>query len=376
MTLGLLLLAVLLPGTAMAETMIQIGVVHRARTLTLVPEGRFTIVDTKDGMRGELESGQDYILERAGYRSMRLGVIKLSSEAKLTPSSSRDSVTIGRKRYRGNFTLKLNADGTVTVIDEMAIDDYLLGVLPYEMDPSWPLEALKAQAVVARTFAYAQLGKFRKSGFDLTSDTRSQVYGGLSKISDSVRWAVSQTKGEVLGYKGKLLPVYYHSCCGGHTTSPAAVWGPAGPTPVPLRGVKDRYCVLSPYRKWKAFFSADDVRAAVMDRRLVGGKLKWIRPVKKDPAGYVRLFRARVGIDDIMVKAIDLRRRLGNSQLRSVKILKVKRTRGGFKFTGRGSGHGVGLCQWGSRIQAEKGRPYEKILAFYFPQSVLSLLDE
>ncbi len=356
--------------------MIQIAVAHEAPRLILTPHGRFSIIDTADGMRGELESGHDYVLERFSYKSLRLGPIKLSSEARLVPAHSDHSVTIGDKRYQGRFTLKLNDNGSVTVIDELKIDDYLLGVLPHEMDPNWPLEALKAQAVVARTFAYAQLGKFRKSGFDLTADTRSQVYGGVGGVSDSVRMAVAQTRGEVLGWKGELLPVYYHSCCGGHTTSPAAVWGPVGPTPKPLRGVKDRYCARSPYRKWKVYFRIEDVLTAIMGRSLTGGKLKWLRPVKKDPAGYVRLFKARVGVDEILVKAIDLRRRLGNSHLKSVKILKASRKGRDFRFTGRGSGHGVGLCQWGSRFQAEKGRPYEAILSFYFPGSTLSVIEE
>ena len=244
------------------------------------------------------------------------------------------------------------------------------------MDPSWPLEALKAQAVVARTFAYTQLGKYRRSGFDLTSDTSSQVYGGLGEDSPAVRRAVSETRGEVLGWKGRILDVYYHSCCGGHTEDAGAAWASGSKSPPPLRGVRDRYCAKSPLAAWTAYFGDSDVLAALQDGRLLGGKLRRLELGRRDAAGYVREISARVGAEKVSVEAKDFRNLLGPAELKSLRIARVKRLAKGVEFRGSGSGRGVGLCQWGARLQAEQGRRYEQVLRFYFPGSVLSVIDE
>ena len=115
----------------------------------------------------------------------------------------------------------------MTVIEEVAIEDYLLGVLPFEMEPNWPIEALKAQAVVARTFAYTQLGKYRKDGYDLSTDTRSQVYGGRTDRSASIKEAVDSTRGEVLGARVRSST---------STITPAAAATP--PTPRPFKAAR------------------------------------------------------------------------------------------------------------------------------------------
>jgi stage II sporulation protein D len=262
------------------------------------------------------------------------------------------------------------------VVAEMGVEEYLLGVLPHEMEPDWPKEALKAQAVVARTFAYYHLGKYRKHGFDLTSDTRSQVYGGVGSENDAVRRAVAETRGEVLGFKGELLDVYYHACCGGHTADYGQVWGAGAAAPAPLRGVKDRYCPKSPLGRWTVLIPKAEALAALQSRRMVGGKLKSFRLGRRDGAGYVRTFLADIGGQAVVVNAEDFRKVVGPTILRSLRLRSAKLRRQGVEFQGTGSGHGVGLCQWGTRIQAEAGRRYESILQYYFPGSTLSVVDE
>jgi stage II sporulation protein D len=357
-----------------AERRILLGLVPHVDDVSMVAEGRFVVVDAK-GKKRELPLKKRIRLEPREGGGLTLGTFALPPEAKLKPQEPQADVEIDGKRYRGNLILKLDAGGeTVTVIEEVGIESYLLGVLPYEMDPGWPLEALKAQAVVARTFAYTQMGKYAKDGFDLTTDTRSQMYGGLGPENPVVRKAVEATRGEVLGYQGKILSVFYHACCGGHTESVARVWG--GEAPPPLRGVKDRYCYASPLRTWTAYFSYPDLLAAVLKRKLTGDKLSRFEIGRTDGAGYVLTFVAKVGAETIRMKAAELRAALGGGLLRSVRIGRLKKLRKGVEFVGSGSGHGVGLCQWGARLQADKGRSYEKILAFYFPGSTLSLVDE
>lgn len=353
---------------------IQIGIVPSAAELSLVPEGRYTVVDL-EGREHELKpNAKVSILSRDGRLFM--GDITLPGEVRFTPRKVWANMRVGERLYHGTLILRANADDTLTAIEELGIEEYLLGVLPLEMEAAWPVEALKAQAVIARTYAYTQMGKYRKAGFDLTSDTRSQVYGGVLEDSPNVRKAVEQTRGEVLGYKGEILPVFYHACCGGHTADAQTVWPTGGKSPPPLRGVKDKYCVRSPSFRWKVQLAYDEILAALQKRRLIGGKLRRFEIGKKTPAGWVRTFVARIGGETVEVSANDFRLAVGARELRSARVSRIRKSKSGVEFIGGGSGHGVGLCQWGARIQAEQGRKYEQILKFYFPKSVLSVIDE
>lgn len=365
-----LALSLLLSGPAAAKTsrLIQLGIAPHEDAATLEFHG---VYETSGRA---VPSGKRLTLIAESAGRVRLGAFHLKSPARVEP---RDGATVelAGKTYDGTLLLIVDPDGdTVTVVEELPIERYLLGVLPFEMDPDWPAEALKAQAVVARTFAYTQLGKYRKEGFDLSTDTRSQVYGGRGADNAAVRKAVESTRGEVLGYNGQILNVYYHSCCGGHTESPAVIWG--GEAPPPLRGVKDKYCSASPLASWTAYVTMDQLAASLQRNRLSGGKLKKFAVAARDAAGYVSAFAARLGGETLTVKAAELRSALGADRLRSLRISAVRTLKNGVEFTGGGSGHGVGLCQWGARLQADKGRGYEKILKYYFPGSKLSVIDE
>jgi len=366
------------PAAASAEApppaLMQIALVHGAESATLEPDGDVRVVEPGRKARALEWKGALTLSPREG--GLRLSQLRLASETRLEPAAGA-TIKVGPDRHRGALILRLDPGQTVTVVEEVALEDYLEGVLPFEMDPDWPLEALKAQAVVARTFAYANRGKFRKDGFDLTSDTRSQMYRGTAGVNDNVRRAVKGTRGEVLGWNGQLLKVYYHACCGGHTENMAEAWGgdPAA-TPRPLRGVRDTWCAASPHMRWNAYFAWQDVMAAVEDRQNLPGPLRSLKISHRDVAGYVRDFVARAGRATVTVKASDLRAGLGAAELKSTRVARVVVKSKGVEFVGGGSGHGVGLCQWGARAQAEKGRTYEQILRFYFPGADLSEVAE
>lgn len=357
-----------------SDRLIQIGIVPRAAEISFTPQGQFLASDNR-GQVHELVANQKYRL-KADAKNLRLGPFKMASEIRLKPRRMQGSIKIGSKRYEGAIIVRLNAEGTLTAIEELTIETYLLGVLPYEMEPNWPIEALKSQAVVARTFAYTQLGKYKRLGFDLTSDTRSQMYGGAREVPAAIRRAVEETRAEVLGFGGQILNVYYHACCGGHTTDPRAVWGSDSKSSPPLQGVKDRSCLASPFARWTAYFSNADIVAALQRHSNAAGPLKRIAVNERDRAGHVMSFTVKLGARTLDVSARDLRRWLGNNELKSTRILGVRRKSKGIEFLGSGSGHGVGLCQWGARLQASNGRSYEQILRFYFPGSVLSVIDE
>jgi stage II sporulation protein D len=357
-----------------APMRLQIAIVRQAVSAEIEADGPVDVVAPGAKPKPLEWKGALKLTARVG--GVRLSQLTLPTETRLVPRDG-SLIKVGADRHRGALILRLDPGQTVTVIEEVGVEDYLEGVLPHEMDPDWPLEALKAQAVVARSFAYANMGKFKKDGFDLTADTRSQMYKGVTGVNDNVRRAVKETRGEVLGWHGELLRVYYHACCGGRTENAAEAWGgDPKATPPPLRGVKDPWCAASPHMRWTAYFAWQDIMSAIEERRRLPGPLKSLKIGRRDVAGYVRDFVARSGRNDLTVKAGDLRGALGAGDLKSIRISRLIVKKKGLEFVGAGSGHGVGLCQWGARIQAEKGRKYEQILRFYFPGADLSEVAE
>ncbi len=364
-----LLLAALPAGAAT----LQVAIVRSQDSAKLMPEGPVSIVAPGAKPKPLEWKGQLGLRPREG--GLRLADLKLRSETRLVPGKGA-RIRVGNNPYRGTLILRLDPGQTVTIVEEIGVEEYLEGVLPHEMDPDWPLEALKAQAVIARTFTYANLGKFRKDGFDLTADTRSQVYKGLTHVNENVRSAVRQTRGEVLGWNGKLLRVYYHACCGGATTDIGGAWSSEGDIPKPLRGVRDPFCAASPHMKWTAYFAWAELTAAISERRLLPSPLSGLKAGLRDSAGYVRTFMAKAGRSTVEVRGPDLRAALGANELKGLRIRNLFVRTKGVEFEGSGFGHGVGLCQWGAKLQSEKGRSYSQILKFYFPGAILSEVDE
>ena len=355
------------PPGRISDSLIQIGIIQRANRLFLRPEGTFSITDQKTGKSHMLEDSVEYALTSEAGRGLVFGPYQFQGQVRLAPQYPKDFIRVQKKKYRGNLVVRPNADSTLTVIEELGLEEYLYGVLPSEMSPDWPLEALKAQAVVARTFALGNLGKYRASGFDLSDDSDSQVYADLDTHSASAIEAVEKTNNQVLYWKDRLLPAFFHSTCGGHTSSRGAIWGEAATTERPLRGVSDRYCAGSPHYEWTIYIAELDIIGALQRHKLPVAKLKDIRMGARDGSGFLKTLKLSVAGSTLQIKANDFRKWMGNTDFKSTKILKIVKRRVGYQFTGRGFGHGVGLCQYGAKGMAERGKNYQQILKYYFP---------
>ncbi|HEX8558839.1 MAG TPA: SpoIID/LytB domain-containing protein [Pyrinomonadaceae bacterium] len=150
-------------------------------------------------------------------------------------------VRYNEKPYRGRLEVFANTKGALTVVNVLTLEDYVRGVVPNELSPGgWPeIEALKAQAVAARTYAVSNLGRFSGEGFDLTADTRSQVYGGRSTEHPLTDRAVFETRGRIATYKGAPINALYTSTCGGRTEDGENIFGGA-----PVAYLRGRECAL------------------------------------------------------------------------------------------------------------------------------------
>jgi stage II sporulation protein D len=173
----------------------------------------------------------------------------------------------GLGRYRGALETVPTGAGELNVVNALSVDNYVKGVIPNESPPSWPMAELKAQAVASRSFALtAGVGG---DGFDLYSDTRSQVYKGLESEYTTSDEAEEQTAGQVLTYEGKIAETLFSACSGGKTESMVNVFG----TEVPyLVGVPDPYDSLCPLHEWTLKFSGPEISSKLSG--LLDGKLK------------------------------------------------------------------------------------------------------
>jgi len=219
----------------------------------------------------QLEPGRSYEAHRVG------GTVRLRSSAgkplascgRTLRAAGPGKVTIaGYGTYRG--ALEAVPEGSsLNVVNALAVDQYVKGVIPNESPPSWPIAELKAQAVASRSFALTA-GR-SGNGFDLYSDTRSQVYEGLESEYTSSDEAAEQTRGQVLMYEGKIAETLFSACSGGKTESIKNVFGTAIPY---LVGVPDPYDYYCPLHRWTLEFSGPEISSRLGG--LIEGKLKQV----------------------------------------------------------------------------------------------------
>lgn len=252
---------------------------------------------------------------------------------------------------------------------DIKLEEYVAGVVAAEMDPTWPVNALAAQAILARTFTMENInsGKVRNiHGTDAsTSKEEFQAYDP-SRINDNVRRAVALTRGKVALYQGEYIKAWFNACDGGVSASAAeGLAYTEKPAPYVKAGVKDGcLSITTPEnRYWERRIPLERVRAAV--QKITGkdpGPITSVSITRRGPSGRVE----ELMVGGVLVSGPALRMALGSDLVRSMLLTKVAVEGGSLVFAGKGFGHGVGMCQWGARLMAEKGRSPEDIVRFYF----------
>ncbi len=277
--------------------------------------------------------------------------------------------------YRDEVFIYKNDRGTLDVINRLNLDDYLKGVIPFEGNPAWTLESLKAQAVVSRTFALTKMIARRGLEYDVSSGMMSQVYIGKQIENERTDQAVEATRGEVLLYKDKIFPAYFHSTCGGATTAADLVWK-VKPHPA-LAGVECQYCQRSPHYKWQAVISPVKIKEKLAAQRMPVAEVLGIRADQFDRTGRAHQLVIKSTHIEKVVDADGFRVWVDPMKIKSNKITKISRDdAGNFVFKGKGWGHGVGMCQYGMKYLGELGYGYKEILEYYYPVAQITKLKE
>ncbi|SCZ78349.1 SpoIID/LytB domain-containing protein [Acidaminobacter hydrogenoformans] len=230
------------------------------------------------------------------------------------PQANGDLTGFESRKYRGAIGIRRYVDSDPTVINYIGVEPYLYGVLPREMSGDWPLEALKAQAVAARNYAYASMGKHEKWSFDLCNLQDCQVYGGASVERPRSNDAVDETLAKLLLYDGKPITAFYHSNSGGRTESSEYIWSEAVPY---LRSVADPYSVGQPSATWTKTYTKAQIDEILKSKGINIGPLIGVYVTKTSPNGRV-LETVFVGRDgDYVTSKEKVRYLLGSYDIRS-----------------------------------------------------------
>lgn len=350
---------------------VRILILNKNNIVKIKTSGDVYIKEYKTGEQYMLVENSDYEIKPDGDKYLLINNERVLSPIYLENSNPQSYMIINGKKYRGRFKF-INYEGLINVIEFIDIERYLWGVLGPEMGPSWPIEALKAQAVVARTYTLKQINK--RQEYDMTNTASDQVYTGFENVSPQIISAVNETRGEVLTYKGDIFYTYYHANSGGRTTTPSGAWN-SNVIP-PLRGVTDPYYINSKSAKWNIYVLNSDIIAFINKSGYSAMKVKDIRIYSKDKSGRAIKLLFKTDKGNIKLEANAFRNFIGNFEFKSTLITKIVKMTNGYKFYGKGWGHGVGLCQDGARVMADKGFNYKKILSFYYPGSKIMDIEE
>lgn len=362
------------------------------------------------------EAGVNYKISRDGPGQMVITIgecesVIVGEPLLIRPLSKEGTVTVfdvrfGRdnfwagqqdRSYRGEIEILLDKDNGLKAINTVSLEEYLYSVVPSEMPSTWPREALKAQAVAARTEAMAKLGRHRDENFDFCPEVHCQVYSGVEKENSASSSAVDETRGITMTFEDKPIDAIYSSNCGGHTQS--NVFG-AGQDIAYLKGrldaseIKGLAFPLAPWElerwlreppagilcdlkenssgssfRWVRIYSSEEINN--MLRQFADFKeVEKIIILKRQPSGHISAVKI-VGKDTsyVLEKELQIRNAFGSLRSSMFKIevkYSADKKPEKFIFYGGGWGHGVGMCQSGALGMANNGKSYKEILTHYY----------
>ncbi len=340
---------------------VLLGVATRAEPLMVSARSDVTVLD------GDGKTVRDKVSLRktpVGFtkKAVSLGGVDWGAPAIILVPSPGDHIQVDDTVYAGEIVLVKRGE-SVAVVNRVSIEDYVAGVVTCEMPSRFERAALEAQAVAARTYVLWQMKQRRLLLYDVTDDTGSQVYGGITGTTGSGKLATERTSGTVLMYNWQFLPAFYFSTCGGRTVNASYLRG--APLIEPLTGVECGYCKASKRYRWAITIPGEEIEGALGQAGYITGKLLDLSVVKAIDGGWVDTVEIKSSEGVKQISGYALRQVVGTSRLYSTNF-EIEKSGDKYILRGRGYGHGVGLCQWGANGMADLGHNYVDILKHYY----------
>ncbi|MCA9497576.1 MAG: SpoIID/LytB domain-containing protein [Nitrospira sp.] len=271
---------------------------------------------------------------------------------------------------RGPLEIRLNPTG-LALINWVDLESYVAGVVSGEVGAKWPLEALKAQAVAARTYVLYKKVENQMQSFDVVAGVQDQVYHGHSVRAESVLKAVEATRGQVVTYENRPIFAAYSSTAAGFTEDALYVWALDLPY---LKGVDCPFDEQAPRYDWRTSFTFDFLEQQLLKEGYEVGKIATFTPYTFTPSGRIDRVRLLHSRGETILRGQDLRRIVGYSKIFSTQF-SIESLGQEVVVVGHGAGHAVGMCQWGMREMAELGYDYQSIVRHYYPHTIILPID-
>lgn len=360
---------------------IRVGLLQGQETVTISAENDFVIKDIDNKKNYKYDKSKN-VMVRQSERKIYIDKKGKETTTLIVAVKNNAPVIVNNQHYRGTLIIQPHKAG-LTVINRLLLEDYLRGVVAKEMPYNWSKEALKAQAVAARTFAlYDKTDKkHAREGFDVCATTDCQTYGGIASETSATDNAIKATSGQIITYANEPICAVFHAASGGFTENSEDVWKVTVPY---LRSVDDS-TEQSPYTSWSTQITIDDLSKTLARQYTNIGTIKEIdttnfpQNIKKNSKAKVIKF-AGSNKKTLELTGAQLRSLLGlksnnftlsliqdKKQLKDSKKLKItKPDKTVLQINGKGLGHRLGMSQWGAKSLAENGKNYKQILQHYY----------
>lgn len=344
----------------------------------LLADSKGIIARLKKGVKFTVSPGSPEITITIQNKTFKDSVFYLSADNE--ENIPDPAFILSDKSFKNKIKLTLYK-GKIYILNIMPVDEYLKGVIPYEMPVRDfnDYEALKAFCVVARSYTYMKMRE-TKGPFDVTVTVQDQVFKGEKEPNPLYNMAINATAGQLILFNDKPAVVFYHACCGGHTENSDNVFNKLN---IPyLQGVEDSYCTIAPGFEWVQTFTEKQIqiRAKADNSELVS-----VSPGSLNASGRIQSITLKfTEQEDLTIPGKNIRSfftdAVTGSLLKSTRILsaevnKKNEEQKTLVIKGRGNGHGVGLCQWGAIGQSRKNRTYKEIIEHYFPGTEVEIVD-
>lgn len=300
------------------------------------------------------------------YRESWIHLLSRRSGLTITLLDTRGRRTPRSWEVDGSVSLH-HQEGAFLVVNHVPLEQYVAGVVAGEIDPTWHPEALKAQAIAARTYVVYKALQRQEQPFDVVASVQDQVYHGRRSINGNVTRAVAATKGIVITYERRPIYAAYSSTAAGLTEDAFYVWELDLPY---LKGVDCPFDETSPRYTWEAAVPIETLEHRFRQAGYPIGVVATVTPFSFTPSGRIDRIRILHSEGELIVSGQDLRRIVGYSTIFSTQFA-IARLDRALVLHGKGAGHGVGLCQWGMKEMAELGYRHQAILRYYYPGTQL-----